>query len=1023
MASIQEIVARRSPVTSLPQASPNPNVGVGLISDAGSAGFRQLGQVRGISLDTATGFGQAMATDAQTVGMVGQAVDEITTAVDKLNETNEKTRLSNAISFADAKLKEWNSISDPELKNEFELKQLRPAYNAISSERESLKPIALNARNILDSEKNVLLNADLANKSTSSSMVELFKLEENIRKAKDLNEFSAGSQRYTSHVYGMLDSGLLTVAQSTSIMTRSRSFLRNQETFQLNSAYENGIKDLSTKEILAANKTLKNGDYVFSKGHPLRPVEEFLDKTPSNRSDTVFKLLKDHLEGIENGNKKYEAEETASYRRAVEQDFPELRKGLDNIVSQNLTAGAAFKKIRELIDPLSDKYKDNGKVINRLKKLKNDTIRNADLIRKANDSDLLVSINGFLNEKDKSGNTFGELLSVENVKTIDGISSIIKEHPDLKEKFEALTKESLFDNKIILNRIQSELLKNNSVYNNFVDAYSKDRKQILKNANEKYGLNYKGTAFSKTRKEPKVAAKLIELSNNITDNAELRKQADKLVDMELGIFTAGQPRKTPEDPTIKSEPIEIEVGNVVRKSIKLSIPKEYEGMIDVANISEIKASEPVTVLNKKGREYLKGLPLDQQIKVINDFNKFTIRAKQIVKSATSPNQPSIPGSVTRGEVQVGDKALAGERFDLSGIKPRQPAIVELEDRNRAEYIESGKRPFDMSTSKVLDSLSELRNKNPQYYSAIEQLAISRDQLQERQKYQGSQKSQINYITENISKALNNIGENALNVLPEGVRTYVKGLVDFWSNAITPSSQGVSEAGATESSSLNPSEGNFDFSSTPPPATKEQKGEKQSEAKTFEANFNSIISNIKPIEEGKDIRSVLKSAYPKLTDTVKKDIYKRSQDEVFNNLGFGKIKDINTGQKAYERALAVVKSFRENPEFYDLLKSIFTEKPSDFVITGGTEKGHSRTFGHFGGKSSALDIGQNPNINTAFKRFLEDNPHKSRKSSITEGILIHTITSGPYKGYNIIDERKRRGAPHWHINSSREKDKK
>ena len=797
MASIQEIVARRAPVASLPQASPNPNVGVGLISDAGSAGFRQVGQVRGISLDTATGFGQAMAADAQTVGMVGQAVDEITTAVDKLNETNEKTRLSNAISLADAKLKEWNSISDPELKNEFELKQLRPAYNAISTERESLKPIALNARNILDSEKNVLLNADLANKSTSISMVELFKLEENIRKAKDLNEFSAGSQRYTAHVYGMLDSGLLTVAQSTSIMTRSRGFLRNQETFQLNSAYENGIRDLSANELADAMKTIKDGGYVLPKDHPLRPVEEFLDKTPSSRFDSVSRLFNEHLKEIEAENKYYEAEETASYRRAIEQDFPALRESLNNIISDDLTDNA-FKKILNAIEPIAKKYKGEAQVINRLNKLQNDTIRNAKLIREANDSDLIASVHGFLNEENKSGKTFGQLIATgDNVTTIKDISTIIENNPKLQEKFEKLASKSVFDDSVILNRMQSELLKSGSVYNNFVDAYTKDRQQTITDATARYDRDhakYGGFAYRKERDKDAVVSELVKESNKITDNAQFRKWANEYVDGALGVK---EPRKAPEDPTI-----EIEVAGIVEKAIKVSIPERYEGMVDVANLSEMKPSEPVAVLNKKGIEYLKGLPRDQKAKDITELNKLTIRTKQIIESATSADQLSIPGPVTRGEVQAGDKAFAMESIydrnfeqaNLPEAKPRQAPFDELRDRNRAEYIESGKQPFDMSTSKVLDSLSEFRKENPQEYAAIEQLAISRDQLQ------GPQKPQINYITENISEALNNIGENALNLLPEGVKDYAKGLVDFWSNAITPFSQGVSEAGATELSS-------------------------------------------------------------------------------------------------------------------------------------------------------------------------------------------------------------------------------
>ena len=291
MASIQEIVARRAPVASLPQASPNPNVGVGLISDAGSAGFRQVGQVRGISLDTATGFGQAMATDAQTVGMVGQAVGQIATAVDELNEANEKARLVSAGKLASKKIEEWNSISDETQREEFRVKQVEPALARINSQRKGLINIANDTRNALVSEMGILSNAHMANTAKSNGYMELAKLRIELDNAKDLGEGDVLAERYLSLSTSLITSGTLDPKEAYLLGKDTQAILKTSKENRLTAEYQGLIQNVPDDEINnVIEKLQKEGKgYVFSEDSEFRVLEKALDKSPVFRA----KLLED----------------------------------------------------------------------------------------------------------------------------------------------------------------------------------------------------------------------------------------------------------------------------------------------------------------------------------------------------------------------------------------------------------------------------------------------------------------------------------------------------------------------------------------------------------------------------------------------------------------------------------------------------------------------------------------------------------------------------------------------------------
>jgi GH24 family phage-related lysozyme (muramidase)/DNA-binding ferritin-like protein (Dps family) len=325
MASIQEIVARRSPVASLPQASPNPNTGVGITSDAGSGGFRQLGQVRGIPLNTATGFGEAGMIDANSVGAIGQTIGQIATAVDELNEASEKARLVSVGKLAGKKIEEWNSISDETQREEFRVKQVEPALARINSQRKGLTNIANNTRNAFVSEMGILGNAHKLNAAKSNGYIELSKLRIELDAAKGLDKEEM-IDRYRSLSTSLITSGVLDPKEALTLGQNTQAILKTSTETGLTEEYQGLIQNVPDNEINnVIEKLQKEGKgYVFSEDSEFRVLEKALDKSPVFRA----KLLEDErtrrLEQLQDYVKEATAKEQMAF--TAEQDHLEEAK-------------------------------------------------------------------------------------------------------------------------------------------------------------------------------------------------------------------------------------------------------------------------------------------------------------------------------------------------------------------------------------------------------------------------------------------------------------------------------------------------------------------------------------------------------------------------------------------------------------------------------------------------------------------------------------------------------------------------
>ena len=364
MASIQEIVARRAPVASLPQASPNPNVGVGLISDAGSAGFRQLGQVRGISLDTATGFGQAMATDAQTFGMVGEVVGQIATVVDELNEASEKARLVSAGNLADKKIKHWNSIADETEREEYRLKDVEPALAKIRTQRKNLISIADNSRNALIAEMGTLGNAHKLNAAKSRGYMELAKLRSELDAAKGSEKIEIGKR------YGALSDTFIT----TGALDPKEAYLLGRDTQNILKASQNSVvsdeltsfysnSNLTTRALGELRAKLADGKTTVPKDHPLYSIEKYATDNLG-----VTELLKiadaayaNRVKGKKDFNDSVAIEDQASFNELVSSGVVrDITKKVNSISSGVINVGGLMTATEELNKMKASYLKANG---------------------------------------------------------------------------------------------------------------------------------------------------------------------------------------------------------------------------------------------------------------------------------------------------------------------------------------------------------------------------------------------------------------------------------------------------------------------------------------------------------------------------------------------------------------------------------------------------------------------------------------------------------------------------------------
>ena len=364
MASIQEIVARRAPVASLPQASPNPNVGVGLISDAGSAGFRQVGQVRGISLDTATGFGQAMAADAQTVGMVGEVVGQIATVVDELNEASEKARLVSAGKLAGKKIEEWNSIANETEREEYRLKNVEPALAKIRTQRKNLISIADNSRNALIAEMGTLGNAHKLNAAKSRGYMELAKLRSELDAAKGSEKIEIG-KRYGALSDIFIATGALDPKEAYLLGRDTQNILKASQksvvSDELTSFYSNS--NLTTRALGELRAKLADGKTTVPKDHPLYSIEKYATDNLG-----VTELLKiadaayaNRVKGKKDFNDSVAIEDQASFNELVSSGVVrDITKKVNSISSGVINLGGLLTATEELNKMKASYLKANG---------------------------------------------------------------------------------------------------------------------------------------------------------------------------------------------------------------------------------------------------------------------------------------------------------------------------------------------------------------------------------------------------------------------------------------------------------------------------------------------------------------------------------------------------------------------------------------------------------------------------------------------------------------------------------------
>lgn len=457
MASIQEIVARRAPVASLPQASPNPNVGVGLISDAGSAGFRQLGQVRGISLDTATGFGQAGMVDASTVSMIGETIGNIATAIDSQKKSNEKDRIKSELNVID---KEF------ELLNKLTGKQRESQLNRINKHLDSFKTNYSDYEEIVENQikaKRLELQAlNVAHNVTTTRADTSMILDNNLREMSKSNDLAKAVEYYQDGIdhIDKLNVGIFSEVDKD----RLRNAFKDSGNVQ--------IRRLVVGKLAAMPKVKGMGKILesISEGKEFKDKPE-LDSISALLKNNGIKFTSDELKDAVGkkivNNLKIEndiAEEKEKLEHEAEKKYIGLSKQIIDRVLQDVNVESIAdrnnieEQLREALfdgdeeDPRTSAYRNE---INRyIDKVFN---TNLDISREVNKriSDDFVS--EFFREDPETGSTWAELIktdgsSIDRMIESEGFKDFIKtSHPALvgnTEKQKALLRRASTNNSI-----------------------------------------------------------------------------------------------------------------------------------------------------------------------------------------------------------------------------------------------------------------------------------------------------------------------------------------------------------------------------------------------------------------------------------------------------------------------------------------------------------------------------------------------------------------------------------------------
>ena len=377
----------------------------GLSAQAGGANPNALPMPQGISINTATGFGQAQMIAGNTMMSLGNTIGKIGIAIDQQNEVNEKAALVAQGNTLEQLTKQFSTITGEAERETFYKDIYKPAYDNLGKGvRDSLIPIVNSMRQSFDSQRQVIETGFLAEKTVAATRLNLNKNKDSLISARSIPEWYKYYLDYESN---------LMTAEGSSIIDEK---IKSKEREAFHKIKNNTLLSLAKEKFNGLYQTLSSEKFgtllekFVDKGNLYDPsdtnlsqtqkaelalLEKVLDKNigPSEIRDLFFNAQKQKLDSLKQKNDFHDEREEALNRNG---DMAEQKNIYEKDVFQRLYDAGSIEKQSSLLTQLNaevrlekDSYLRPAKkkilkdVFERMKTISRDQKNNLELLMNA----------------------------------------------------------------------------------------------------------------------------------------------------------------------------------------------------------------------------------------------------------------------------------------------------------------------------------------------------------------------------------------------------------------------------------------------------------------------------------------------------------------------------------------------------------------------------------------------------------------------------------------------------------------
>ncbi len=377
----------------------------GLSTEAGGVNPNALPMPQGISINTATGFGQAQMIAGNTMMNLGNTIGKIGIAIDQQNEVNEKAALVAQGNTLEQLTKQLSTIKDKTARATFIKDVYDPAFdNYGKGARDSLIPIVNATKQSIASQRQVIETGFLQAETVAATHLNLNKNKDSLISAKSIPEW----YKY----YLDYESNLMTTEGSSVIPEK----MKNKEREEFHKIKNSTLLSLAKEKFNGLYQTLSSEKFgtllekFVDKGNLYDPsdtnlsqtqkaelalLEKVLDKNigPSEIRDLFYNAQQQKLDSLKQKNDFHDEREEALNRNG---DMAEQKNTYEKDVFQRLIDAGSIEKQSSLLTQLNaevrlekDSYLREAKekilkdVFERMKTISSDQRNNLELLMNA----------------------------------------------------------------------------------------------------------------------------------------------------------------------------------------------------------------------------------------------------------------------------------------------------------------------------------------------------------------------------------------------------------------------------------------------------------------------------------------------------------------------------------------------------------------------------------------------------------------------------------------------------------------